>query len=76
MHIHQVVDYPEIEVNVDRDKAGQVGLTQRDVSQQPADFAELAAARWRPPSGSNWRNGVSYNVAVQTPQYRMNSSTR
>ena len=32
VHIHQVVDYPEIEVNVDRSKAGQVGLTQRDVT--------------------------------------------
>ena len=32
VHIHQVVDYPEIRVNVDRSKAGQVGLTQRDVS--------------------------------------------
>ena len=32
VHIHQVVNYPEIRVNVDRNKAGQVGLTQRDVS--------------------------------------------
>ena len=32
VHIHQVVDYPEIDVNVDRSKAGQVGLTQRDVA--------------------------------------------
>ena len=29
VHIHQVVDYPEIRVNVDRNKAGLVGLTQR-----------------------------------------------
>ena len=32
VHIHQVVDYPEIDLNVDRSKAGQVGLTQRDVA--------------------------------------------
>src|SRR5439155_6179633 len=32
VHIHQVVDYPEIDLAVNRNKAGQVGLTQRDVS--------------------------------------------
>ncbi len=32
MHVHQVVDYPEIRVNVDRNKAGQVGLSQSDVA--------------------------------------------
>jgi len=32
VHIHQVVDYPEIRLAVDRSKAGLVGLTQRDVS--------------------------------------------
>ena len=32
VHIHQVVDYPEIRLEVDRNKAGQMGLTQRDVS--------------------------------------------
>src|SRR5215813_12301050 len=29
VHIHQVVDYPEIDLDVNRVKAGQVGLTQR-----------------------------------------------
>jgi Cu/Ag efflux pump CusA len=32
VHIHQVVDYPEIRINVDRSKAGMVGLTQKDVT--------------------------------------------
>ncbi|HSV15950.1 MAG TPA: efflux RND transporter permease subunit, partial [Tepidisphaeraceae bacterium] len=32
VHIHQVLDYPQIQVNVDRSKAGQLGLTQRDIS--------------------------------------------
>ena len=41
VHIHQVVDWPEIDVNVDRDKAGQVGLTQTRRQQQPADLADL-----------------------------------
>src|SRR5207244_263680 len=32
VHIHQVVDYPEIDIDVNRSKAGQVGLEERDVS--------------------------------------------
>ena len=72
MHIHQVVDYPEIDLNVDRTKAGQVGLTQRDVSSSLlislSGSGQIAPTQWL-----DWRNGVSYNVAVQTPQYRINS---
>ena len=41
VHIHQVVDYPEIRLDVDRTKAGQVGLTQRDVAIEHAHLAEF-----------------------------------
>jgi multidrug efflux pump subunit AcrB len=72
VHIHQVVDYPEIDLAVDRTKAGQVGLTQRDVSTSLmislSSSGQLAPSQW-----VDWRNGVSYPVAIQTPQYRMNS---
>ncbi len=57
---------------MDRDKAGLVGLTQRDVSNSMlislASSSQIAPTQWL-----DWRNGVSYFVAVQTPQYRMNS---
>ncbi len=72
VHIHQVVDWPEIDVNVDRDKAGQVGLTQRDVSNSLlvslASSGQVAPTQWL-----DWKTGVSYFVAVQTPQYKMDS---
>ena len=32
VHMHQVVDMPELRVNVDRDRAESFGLTQRDVA--------------------------------------------
>ena len=71
-HIHQVVDWPEIDINVDRDKAGLVGLTQADVGNSMlislASSSQIAPTQWL-----DWRNGVSYFVAMQTPQYRMNS---
>ena len=41
VQIHQVVDYPEIRVNVDRSKASQLGLTEQKCQQQPADLAQL-----------------------------------
>ena len=69
VHIHQVVNYPEIRVNVDRNKAGQVGLTQRDVSSSMlislSSSGQVAPTQWL-----NWANGVTYSVAVQTPQYQ------
>jgi multidrug efflux pump subunit AcrB len=72
VHIHQVVDYPEIDVNVDRSKAGLVGLTQRDVSNSLlislSSSSQIAPTQWL-----DWSTGVSYNVAVQTPQYRIDS---
>jgi multidrug efflux pump subunit AcrB len=72
VHIHQVVDYPEIQVNVDRTKAGQVGLTQRDVSSSLlislTGSGQIAPTQWL-----DWVTGVTYFVAVQTPQYRLNS---
>jgi multidrug efflux pump subunit AcrB len=72
VHIHQVVDWPQIDVNVDRDKAGQVGLTQRDVSNSLlislSSSGQIAPTQW-----VDWKTGVTYFVAVQTPQYKMDS---
>ncbi len=72
VHIHQVVDWPEIDIDVDRDKAGQVGLTQRDVSNSVlvslSSSGQVAPTQWL-----DWKTGVSYFVAVQTPQYRNDS---
>jgi multidrug efflux pump subunit AcrB len=72
VHVHQQVGYPEVQVNVDRTKAGQVGLTQRDVSNSLlislAGSGQVAPNQWL-----NFDNGVNYDVGVQTPQYRIQS---
>jgi multidrug efflux pump subunit AcrB len=72
VHLHQVVDYPEINLDVNRNKAGQVGLTQRDVATSLlislSSSGQIAPTQWL-----DWRSGVSYNVSLQTPQYRMDS---
>jgi len=72
VHVHQVVNAPEIELNVDRAKASQMGMTERDVSTSMlislSGNGTLAPNFWL-----NWSNGVSYNVGVQTPQYKVDS---
>ncbi len=75
VHIHQVMEYPEIDIDVDREKAGQVGLTQRDVSNSLlislSGSGQIAPTQWL-----NWATGINYQVSVQTPQRRMNSLDR
>jgi multidrug efflux pump subunit AcrB len=70
VHIHQEVGYPEVQVNVDRTKAGQVGLTQRDVANSLlislSGTGQVAPNQWL-----NFQNGVNYDVSVQTPQYQI-----
>ncbi len=72
MHVHQVVDAPELRINVDRIKAGQLGLTQRDVASSLlislSGSSQVAPSFWL-----NWKNGVSYNILIQTPQYKLDS---
>jgi len=72
VHLHQVVNAPELRVNVDRSKAGQIGLTQRDVANSMlislSGSGQVAPNQWL-----NWQNGVNYQILVQTPQYRVNS---
>jgi len=72
VHVHQVIDQPEIRLNVDRVKASQMGLTERDVTSSMlislSGNSMVAPNYWL-----NWSNGVNYNVGVQTPQYRVDS---
>jgi multidrug efflux pump subunit AcrB len=72
VHVHQVVDAPELRVNVDRTKAGQIGLTQRDVANSMlislSGSGQVAPNQWL-----NWANGVNYQILVQTPQYKVDS---
>jgi multidrug efflux pump subunit AcrB len=72
VHVHQVVDYPEIRVNVDRNKAGQVGLSQSDVASSLlislSGTGQIAPAQWL-----NWATGIQYQIGAQTPQRKIDS---
>ena len=69
VRLQQAANYPELRVNVDRTRAQQLGVNERDVtnslSTSLAGSAQTAPAYWLNPS-----NGVSYPIVAQTPQYR------
>ena len=70
--IQQNFDYPKFHVEVDRTKAAGGGFTQRDVA--TSLLVSLSGSfQTAPTFFLNWQNGVSYNLATQTPQYRIQS---
>jgi multidrug efflux pump subunit AcrB len=72
VHIHQIVAQPELQLNVDRVKASQLGFTQRDVTSSLL-ISLTGSSTVAPNFWMNWSNGVNYNIGVQTPQYRVDS---
>jgi multidrug efflux pump subunit AcrB len=72
LRIQQVYNYPAINIDVSRTLAQQVGLTQKEVASNL--LTELAGSGQTNPSfWLNPKNGVSYPVVVQTPQYRIDT---
>jgi multidrug efflux pump subunit AcrB len=70
--IQQPFDQPNFTVNVDRTRAQAVGFAQRDVAQSLL-VALSGSFQTTPSFYLDPRNGVSYSVAVQTPQYRLDT---
>jgi multidrug efflux pump subunit AcrB len=72
VHLAQVPARPEIRVDVDRTMAGQAGLTQKDVASDLlislSSSSQVAPSYWL-----DRKRGVQYSVAVQTPQYAIES---
>ncbi|HWN03807.1 MAG TPA: efflux RND transporter permease subunit, partial [Candidatus Dormibacteraeota bacterium] len=72
LRIQQPFDYPKFDVAIDRTKAGQGGFTARDIGNSL--LVSLSGSfQTTPTFFLNWQNGVSYNLATQTPQYRIQS---
>ena len=71
-HVHQITDYPEIKLEVDKVKAANMGLTQADVAKNMiialSSSAQAMPAYWVDPE-----NGVNYLLALQVPPYWINS---
>jgi multidrug efflux pump subunit AcrB len=72
VHVQQLMNSPALRLDVDRTRAQQVGLQQRDVAQNL--LVSLSGSfQTAPTFWLNRENGVTYNVAVQTPEYRVDS---
>ena len=72
LRIQQPFDQPKLHINVDRTKAGQIGFTERDVAQNLL-ISLSGSFQTTPTFWLNPKNGVSYPIATQTPQYRIDS---
>ena len=72
VHVHQAFDDPTLHMDIDRTRAQSVGLQAKDVVQNV--LVSLSSSfQTAPTFWLNPQNGVSYQVAVQTPQYRIAS---
>jgi CzcA family heavy metal efflux pump len=72
LRIQQQADYPKFHVAVDRTKAAQGGFTERDVANSLL-ISLSGSFQVTPMFYLNPKNGVSYNLVTQTPQYDIQS---
>jgi multidrug efflux pump subunit AcrB len=72
LRIQQVFNYPQINVEVDRTLAGEVGLTQRDTANSLL-VTLSGSGQVQPNFWLNTQNGVSYPIVAQMPQYRIDT---
>jgi len=75
MRIQQPFNYPNFTVDVDRTRASATGLTQQNVAQSLL-VALSGSFQTSPNFYLDPHNGVSYNVAVQAPQYKLDSMSQ
>jgi multidrug efflux pump subunit AcrB len=71
-HIQQKLDEPTINLQMDRTRLQQLNLSANNVAQNVlislSGSTQTAPAFW-----FNEKNGVEYNLAIQTPQYQISS---
>jgi multidrug efflux pump subunit AcrB len=70
LRIEQAFDQPKLHLNIDRSKANESGFTQQDIATNLL-ISLSGSFQTTPTYWLNPKNGVSYNLVVQTPQYRI-----
>ena len=71
-HLVQVLNYPSLQVDVDRQRAIKMGIAQRDVATNLL-ISLSSSSLVSPNFFLNPQNNVNYTVAVQTPTQQINS---
>jgi CzcA family heavy metal efflux pump len=70
VHVQQMLSMPTLNMNIERTRVTQVGLSARDVAQS-ALVSLSGSFQTEPNFWLNPQNEVSYSIVVQSPQYRM-----
>jgi multidrug efflux pump subunit AcrB len=70
VHVQQLMSLPTLHMDIQRTRVTQVGLTARDVAQS-ALVSLSGSFQTAPNFWLNPKNEVTYQMAVQAPQYRM-----
>ncbi|GAB3941815.1 efflux RND transporter permease subunit [Spirosoma harenae] len=72
VHLHQVLDAPELFLEVDRERASQFGLTEQRVATN-LNISLSGTGQTRPNFWPDPNTGFPYIIAVQTPPYKLDS---
>jgi CzcA family heavy metal efflux pump len=72
VHVQQLFSYPTLFLDIDRTRAQEVGLSQQDVANSIL-LTLSSSFQINPSFWVNPANGNEYNVAVQVPQYKIDS---
>jgi multidrug efflux pump subunit AcrB len=72
LRVHQAFNQPLLHLDVDRTRAAETGFTQRDVANNLL-ISLSGSAQVTPTFWLNPATGVSYTIATQTPQHRVDS---
>src|SRR5947209_822854 len=72
LRIQQTFNQPKLHIAVDRTKAAEIGFTQRDLATNLL-VTLSGSSQTSPTFRQKPQNGLSYSIATQTPQYRVQS---
>ncbi len=72
VRIQQPADQPELHFAVDRTRASQIGLTERDVANSVL-LSLSGSSQVQPNYWLNPKNGIQYLVNIRVPEYRIDS---
>ncbi len=72
VHVQQMMSLPTLHLDMDRTRINQVGLNARDVAQSVL-ISLSGSFQTAPNFWLNPKNGVTYPIAIQAPQYRETS---
>ena len=72
LRLQQPNDYPVLNVAIDRTKASQGGYTTRDLGSSSLNILS-GSTQLTPQFYLNPKNGVTYNIVAETPQYQIQS---